>query len=638
MVVKHLENDGREDPGKRLERIMREAMANEQGKPPKDVFMGKMGQVKFDMDLAHQFGVRDQAHFMDGASDWWDKAVKAQAGRPHEKVEIMGFDAVPEAERKLLCDFRDVSPNTPFPMQVARFNDPNGERTSNASYVLNMEHYMPGGILAPADFRRIREATLAESFIPGVTSIMPDEDRIIFPWQGVLEKRSALILPEGQESFSKYQYAFVGKGLRFVKKDKREFKLAQAISLTQGGPPPRLGRMVVTEDGRYGTSDVLSHPHGGITFNDAKQEYVMMMLAWQRGITNYVGVDDPVMLGRFEDIDGPQGRQGYLVTRMHEQAFRGNNTMTNMNNYAIGQLLADDRGLRERFITRSIRSLNASKEDVMGESFRKHLTDNQFDPMLADEYGEYIEKRKAQLAGLTDKSTAIELAQAMMIMNEANTLGANVSFVRELLAPAKKENEDTFKGWADYINKVHMVSGMSNRIPLEHGLSHKQTYPGNIRYNMGQDGGMSFTVCDWQDGKDLLPMSYPKAFAHATNALVNCIHSAVGLKDHMMMSLSGADPVASVLDGFRLKSHNIPGMDTKIPDEMAQAVYREATTCDRRLHDAGGRSNLEKLLVAGHRVPVVRLNHPLVDMLKRIYPPEKHNVLKERFEYKGELD
>jgi len=458
----------------------------------------------------------------------------------------------------------------------------------------------------------------------------------------MLQGRVMEILPSDYDAERAPENVYEIKGLRFDPSNTSNFDMLEAMRLVIGEDIPRnMTRMDASFDsnGFFHQTPRPLESTGGMDFEKAEKEFFMMILArYGRGLTDMV--DREAIYGYFDNLKSPHlgKQQGFCSSRIEIGGQRGDDELNSLTNTYMGILLSKDPEKRRRFFSEALEQVYTTQELVANGEFA--ATD---DGLITSDhinlFGKILHKARGDLAGMIDNDDPTRLAFGVFTIGFLNTLGVGGPKFREYLADADHETMDH---WRSDIGMIHRGAGMAARIMVDHGIGHEQPYPGNLRYIRPGKTQRAIMICDWHDAHDLLDMTYPQAVGYIGMSVRTLALNGLKSENHPFLSNIGPAAVEEVLMGFfqptgmaeRGLVHEIVGQ-TRITDKRS-ILANMAEACPERNIDpstakTGLRSLIEVGFFASEQKPVTEVEYPIFDLIKRIYPHDKHTALKERF-------
>jgi hypothetical protein len=624
-----------EPPERRLERLVADASRQNARGNAKDRFMKSLREGGWNQGFARLFGVQEQGgmdEYLDLASDWWD----SRHGKAGQKIA----ESVPPkalSEAKIVWTPGDVEEGllrvsgglVGLRFATERVADTKGGRSAWIAYPA-------GGLIkhpSEEDMENIRAAVVTPPFIEGVTGLMPHEQELLFPWQLPFTKRSMMVLPHGVHDSGKTPYFYAAKGLRFRTGESREYDLVKEHAILTGGKiPDNTDRVdvVFRPDGIKTEVTRIKEMAMGMDFEKTEKEYGMMLLAILRGLRRYAGVDDPVLLGRFDTVKSPAGRQqGFILTRVRGRGMRGDTLINNINASAVGEVLSRSPAKRKVYID----SVQHAVDDTV-----RMLDDGSFQALfpagaVPGEYFEAFRKILAYSRGFVEDfrktESPVELKGLFDVTTQLSTYGVYPSVFGELADGM--EGSKLMADWRGDLENVYLLAGLATRIVLEHGMAHEQTYSGNLRYDIEKKALAGLTICDWHDSHDLTEMTYPQAFGYAAYSTKNLLSSARKTQTMGMLKYVKPDFVAAALTGFQMQVPGYMHLAGPLDSGLVASVRKDAMEISPEYRDLGFQTEVEIAFDATRWKPVHEIPTPFFQMLAQVYPPEKHEYLRRNY-------
>jgi len=595
-----------EDHRVKAEALFREARGS------KDAFMTAVKAGGWDRGLAEVFGTSQREEFDDAASTWWGRRQKLAQG-PVVTVQPMKL-----SEGGLVKN-----------MRVEEILDPLHERDATL-------YIHPSTNVGDQDLANIRLAVVSHDFVDGITSDIPLTIPKFFPWQRTLAKRALYVLPLGFHDLDEAPYVYYGKGLKFDRRQKREFDLLEVRRQILGEEIPAESVRTDISFDRRGVLSFLKRPmevNMGQDYEKSEHEYSMMLLARQRGLTTMV--DEPIAYGRFKTRPEAGASQGFIFTRQEDQGQRGDMEIYSMDNNYLGRLLVKSGALKNEIISEFVKNVDGFIREFVDSG--RFVDENGGVVLLQDmpPLRAVLGRLKTDASDLSSSDDPQALANLPHMITIAETLGvAGVSFKKLL----RQTGDGIIDHWRGDVETIHVGQGIAVSEMFDRGLSHEQPHLGNLRYRRTGNRQRSVVVCDWHDGQDLTKMTYPQALGYVANSMRTLLDSSRQTEQHDLISMVGPSALRKMLEGL---TKNVEGdIDGLIDDVVEAARTTEPSEIRRKALQKFGwttkgylRSYCDAPFHEATKRPITGINHPLVQLAKIIYPPEKHEAL--RREYGG---
>jgi hypothetical protein len=590
----------RRGPSEVAERLYKDANGR------KDDFMAAIKMGGWNRDLAQYFGTSERGEFEDAASSWFDRKTKLANG-PVVEIQPMRLSEV-----GLVRD-----------MRTEEVLDPKGRR--DATLFIH-----PGTTVSEGDMRRIRTAVVSEELVAKVTEQVPAIYPKLFPWQRGLEKRTVYTLPEGHTESGSTEYVYYGKGLKFVPGQKGHFDL---LAVRRDILGEEISDNAVRADISFDETGLMSmqtRPKEvmmGQDFEKAEHEYSMMLLARQRGLAGIV--DEPVVLGRFKTLAVGDRSIGFLFSRQYDLGQRGDAEIYSMNNNYRGRILAMQNDLKNALIGEFVSNIDTYERDWIdnGRLVRENeglIRQEEIPPLKR-----LLEIFKGEAKGLTDSKDPRHLAHLPHMVTWAQSVGVKgINF----LPLIEKAEPRLIHEWGADIESMHFGQGIVAKRLFDQGISHEQPHLGNLRYKHTSERRREVIVCDWHDGQDLSKMTYPQALGYVANSMRTLLSSSAQTENLEMLKPLGTKPIRRMLQGL---TQDVSGpMEGLIDSVIDATLTTDPALIARKTDNAFGwttrnylRSYIDAAFYEAKRRPITDIDHPLIELAKKVYPPSKHREI-----------
>jgi len=590
---------------------------------PKTWFIDQLTDAGWNPEVGKVVGASGPKSFVTAANRWFiqaetriDELTEVKPLAVKASLDVSMEPA--EVRRRFTQIARGLSD---VPIDVVKVEDPKGIR--DAFIVATpLAWGMP-----QADQDNIVTA-VTSGHIEGLTMQIPWGFPRISPWQKGPPGRSIMILPAGAKRFEDKGYAYVCKALSFNPESRVSFDirpLAGQIFHEDVSAADRSSPAFV-EDGTLRIKPHLTSLFMGMNFFGSERQHCMMLLALKRGVRNFVGVDEPVLYGMFEKVRSEDGvPQGFTVVRIREPDIRSDYAINLLTNVGLGTILREHPN-RQGFYDDALLGIDELSGKIETGFFKQFIDAGRLTQRELEKFSgnlASIRTKVREWRGVKEKD--VDFVRWMMILQESGVERPNFGLL------LKGADKGVLNQWRHGVEQVCFLSGVSNRLLIEHAIANEQHHLANVRCNMS-DGSAHATVCDWEQMHDIASMTYPQAFGYVALSLRTMLTMLwKGQKSTSLLDKLGCDMPAAGLRGFLLQQSGPEEFQRDFNPRVVQQVVDllHAPVDERRRRRGIGPLDGMFLLAGNQRV--VESEKPFFELLRQIYTEQRHDELQRRF-------